>query len=140
MNCYYNDIYSAERPLYNEFPPMSRSDRAAQFASFAALTGYDDAVRETARYTDSRLELDEDRINELNSRFARLRDIVHERPLISVTYFMPDAKKAGGRYVTKTGEVRMIDSYENMLVFTDTERVPISEIYSLTIKNDITQE
>lgn len=97
---------------------MSMQDRAAQFSPFAALVGYGDAVAETARLTDSKAELTEDEMFELNAKLNRLLDSLDEQPQISVTYFIPDEKKSGVRYVDKIGVVRIFDSYSQELVFT----------------------
>lgn len=130
----YSDIMDMDRPYYDDFPCMSRHDRAAQFAPFAALTGYDDAVSETARYTDCRHVLDEDGINRLNSQLCRLMEELSERPEIIAVYFLPDKRKAGGSYNVKRGAVRIIDSYENTVVFTDGSRIPIADLYKLEFK------
>ena len=124
----YDDIKHLTRPQYDDLHPMSMSDRAAQFSPFAALVGYDDAVAETARLTDSRDELTEDEISELNTNLNRLLDNLDEQPQISVTYFVPDEKKSGGKYVDKVGVVRIYDSYSQELVFTDGVRIVVKEI------------
>ncbi len=119
----YDDIKHLTRPQYDDLPPMSMSDRAAQFSPFAALVGYDNAVAETARLTDSRAELTEDEINELNANLNRLLDSLDEQRSIRVTYFVPDEKKSGGKYVNKIGVVRIYDSYAQELVFMDGVRI-----------------
>lgn len=129
----YDDIKHLTRPQYDDLPPMSMSDRAAQFSPFAALVGYGDAVAETARLTDSRIELTEDEINELNTNLNRLLDNLDEQRSIKVIYFVPDEKKSGGKYVDKIGVVRIYDSYSNELVFTDGARVAVSDMYSLVL-------
>ncbi len=133
MNSQYDNIKHLTRPQYDDLHPMSMSDRAAQFSPFAALVGYGDAVAETARLTDSRIELTEDEINELNVSLNRLLDNLDEQPEIKVTYFVPDEKKSGGKYVDKVGVVRIYDSYANELVFTDGARVTVSDMYSLVM-------
>ena len=133
MNSQYDNIKHLTRPQYDDLHPMSMSDRAAQFSPFAALVGYGDAVAETARLTDSRIELTEDEINELNVSLNRLLDNLDEQPEIKVTYFVPDEKKSGGKYVDKVGVVRIYDSYANELVFTDGARVAVSDMYSLVM-------
>ena len=133
MNNNYDDIKHLTRPQYDDLQPMSMSDRAAQFSPFAALVGYDDAVAETARLTDNRIELTEDEINELNVNLNRLLDTLDEQRSIRVTYFVPDEKKSGGKYVDKVGVVRIYDSYANELVFTDGVRVAVSDMYSLIL-------
>ena len=128
MNPKYSKLKNITRPQYPDLPPMSIEDRAAQFSPFAAVVGYDDAVEETARYTDSMIELSEDEIVLLNGALARLRESIDEKPQIRVTYFVPDAKKDGGEYVSKTGIVKRIDEYENVLIFTDGDKVAVSSI------------
>lgn len=127
----YDDIRKLKRPQYIDLPPMSIHDRAAQFSPFAALVGYEDAVEETARLTDSRRELSEDEITELNRQLGILDSKLNERPKIRVTYFIPDKKKDGGRYASKVGNARTIDRYNNEVVFTDGETVAIKEMYSV---------
>lgn len=128
MNPKYSKLKNITRPQYPDLPPMSIEDRAAQFSPFAAVVGYDDAVEETARYTDSMIELSEDEVVLLNGALARLRESIGEKPQIRVTYFVPDAKKDGGEYVSKTGIVKRIDEYENVLIFTDGDKVAVSSI------------
>lgn len=127
----YDDIKHLTRPQYDDLHPMSMHDRAAQFSPFAALVGYDDAVAETARLTDSKLELTEDEMSELNANLNRLLDNVDEQPQISVTYFVPDEKKSGGKYVEKQGVVRIFDSYSQELVFTDGVRIAVADMAKL---------
>lgn len=128
MNPKYSKLKIITRPQYPDLPPMSIEDRAAQFSPFAAVVGYDDAVEETARFTDSMIELSEDEVVLLNGALARLRESIDEKPQIRVTYFVPDAKKDGGEYVSKTGIVKRIDEYENVLIFTDGDKVAVSSI------------
>ena len=127
----YDDIINLSRPQYHDLPPMSIHDRAAQFSPFAALVGYDAAVEETARLTDSRREMEEDEINELNRQLSELNKRLSERPRIRVTYFIRDRKKEGGRYASKIGNARTIDQAENRIIFTDGESVPIKDMYSV---------
>ena len=133
MKTNYDDIKHLSRPQYDEFPPMSRHDRAAQFSPFAALVGYDDAVAETARLTDSKIELTEDQAADLNDKMNMLLDRISEQPEIRVTYFIPDEKKSGGRYVDKQGVVRIFDEYSQELVFMDKVRINIRDIIDLII-------
>lgn len=127
----YDDIINLSRPQYHDLPPMSIHDRAAQFSPFAALVGYDAAVEETARLTDSRREMEEDEINELNRQLSELNKRLSERPRIRVTYFIRDRKKEGGRYASKIGNARTIDQAENRIFFTDGESVPVKDMYSV---------
>lgn len=128
MNPKYSKLKNIKRPQYPDLPPMSIEDRAAQFSPFAAVVGYDDAVEETARFTDSMIELSEDEVVLLNGALAKLRESIDEKPQIRVTYFVPDAKKDGGEYVSKTGIVKRIDEYENALIFTDGDKVAVSSV------------
>ena len=132
----YDDIKHLTRPQYDDLHPMSMHDRAAQFSPFAALVGYDDAVAETARLTDSRAELTEDEMFELNANLNRLLDSLDEQPQISVTYFVPDEKKSGGKYVEKLGVVRIFDNYSQELVFMDKTRINIQAISRIEITED----
>lgn len=127
----YDDIINLSRPQYHDLPPMSIHDRAAQFSPFAALVGYDAAVEETARLTDSRREMEEDEINELNRQLSELNKRLSERPRIRVTYFIRDRKKEGGKYASKIGNARTIDQAENRIIFTDGESVPVKDMYSV---------
>ena len=124
----YDDIKHLTRPQYDDLHPMSMHDRAAQFSPFAALVGYGDAVAETARLTDSRAELTEVEISELNANLNQLLDSLDEQPQIIVTYFVPDEKKSGGRYEDKVGIVRIFDSCSQELVFTDKTRINVQAI------------
>ena len=128
MSDNYYDIKQFSRPHYDDHPQMSISDRAAQFSPFAALTGYDAAVDETARYTEIREELTEDEVNRLNDDLNRLLDMLDERPEIRVTYFVPDKRKSGGSYMTKTGIVKKIDEYQKILVLEDGSKIPLEDI------------
>ena len=112
---------------------MPVSDRAAQFAPFAALTGYDEAVAETARLTDSKIELGEDRAADINDKLCMLRDRLYERPEAEVTYFVPDGRKSGGSYVTLTGNAKRIAEYARTVIFTDGAVIPIDDIFSVKL-------
>ena len=131
MSDQYDDIKHLTRPQYDDLHPMSMHDRAAQFSPLAALVGDDTAEAETARLTDSRLELTEDEMFELNANLNRLLDSLDEQPQISVTYFVPDEKKSGGKYVEKVGVVRIYDSYVGELVFTDGVRIAVADMAKL---------
>ena len=107
---------------------MSNQDRAAQFAPFAALTGYDGVLAETARLTDRELILDMGAEAELDEKLRMLRDELHQCPQITLTYFQPDNRKSGGAYVTITGRVKKLDEYENVLILSDGTTVRIDRI------------
>ncbi len=127
----YDDIKDMTRPQYPDLPPMPVYDRAAQFSPFAALVGYEDAVEETERLTDSRREMEQDEINELNARLQELSDRLQDRPKIRVTFFIRDKKKEGGSYASKVGNVRTIDRFNNVILFADGASVPVRDMYSI---------
>ena len=127
----YDDIIHLSHPTSKNRPRMSIHDRAAQFSPFAALSGHAAAIAETARLTDRKLELDEDTKAELDRRQAILLEHISERPEITVTWFRPDEKKAGGAYVTTTGLLKKIDEIERVLVLTDGARIPLEDVAGL---------
>lgn len=129
----YDDIINLSHHVSRMHPPMPTADRAAQFAPFAALTGHYDAVRETARLTDERIELDESCKEILDRKLRDIRQRLGEEPEVTVTYFVPDERKSGGSYETVTGCVRKIDEYERVLVLTDAARILIDEILELEL-------
>lgn len=129
----YDDILNLPHHVSNTRPHISMHDRAAQFSPFAALTGYDDTVKETARLTDEKLELTADRINELNQKIAFLNEHAEERPEITVEYFIPDEKKSGGKYVTLSGKFRRIDEYNQNMVFVSGEEIPLNDIFEIEL-------
>ena len=132
----YNDILNMPYPnpeIEKDFP--DKILRAAQFAPFAALTGHDEAVKETARLTDQRIEIDEYAKDELNRRLNYIKKHIEDEQMFSITYFLPDKKKDGGRYVTATDFVVKIKDYENTVVMYDKSEIPIPDI--LMIESDV---
>lgn len=127
----YDDIIDLPHHVSTTHHRMSMLERAAQFQPFRALTGYEDAVRETARLTDDRVELTEDEKALLDGKLQRLADNLASHPLVTVTYFQPDKKKAGGAYVTATGELKKIDDFTSTLLLTGGERIPIENIVDI---------
>ena len=124
----YEDILNLPHHVSKTRPQMSMLDRAAQFSPFAALTGYDDAIKETGRLTDEKIEMDEDRKAALDMKQAYLIEMIDEQPEISITYFLPDAKKSGGAYVTATGNLKRFDEDERLLILTDGKKIPMDDI------------
>jgi len=110
---------------------MAVSDRAAQFSPFAALTGHDAAIKETARLTDERVAIDEYMKDVLNNKLRIILDRIKEHPQIAITYFQPDEKKNGGSYITTSGTVKKINEYERIVFMTDDTEIPIDEISSI---------
>lgn len=127
----YDDIINLPHHTSASRPHMSAYDRAAQFSPFAALTGYDSAITETARLTDKRAELDEYSKAALNEKLCMIQDQMDEQPEVSITYFQPDNKKSGGAYMTVTGCVKKIDEYERTVVMQDAAKIPIEDIFDI---------
>lgn len=127
----YDDIIHLPHHVSAKRPHMVAIDRAAQFSPFAALTGHSAAVRETARLTDKKVELDEYMKYALNDRLQIIADRLKEHPEIEITYFQPDTKKNGGTYVTAINTVKNIDEYERVVIMNDGTAIPIDEIISL---------
>lgn len=129
----YDDIIHLPHHVSSTRPHMSMTDRAAQFMPFRALTGYEDAVRETARYTDERIELTEDEKALLDMRLQKLADEISNQPKMTLTYFRPDKKKAGGAYIFTTGQLKKIDDYEGVLILTNGQQIPITDIVDIQL-------
>ncbi len=127
----YDDLLNLPHPTSKKHPRMSRLDRAAQFSPFAALTGYDDAVKETARLTDRRVELGEDELAALDERLRLVLTWEGDPPLVSVTWFQPDRRKEGGSYVTTQGRIRKMDALNRILVMEDGGKIPVDDIVEL---------
>lgn len=127
----YDDIIHLPHHVSTTHPHMAIGDRAAQFSPFAALTGYDAAIKETARLTYDRVELDEYMKAVLSDKLRIILDRIKEHPQISITYFQPDEKKNGGSYITTTGTVKKIDEYERIVIMTEEIEIPIDEISSI---------
>lgn len=124
----YDDIIDLPRPK-SAHEPMPMSDRAAQFSPFAALTGYGDAIDETARLTDERIELTEEQRAELDYKQQYLATL--DSPTVTVTYFVSDERKSGGAYVTHTGVLKRVDEVERMMVFEDGTGVAVDEVVGI---------
>ena len=129
----YDDIIDLPHHVSSTRPRMPMIDRAAQFQPFRALTGYEDAVQETARLTDRRMELTEEEKARLDAALQRLMDSISSRPQVSVTWFQPDKRKAGGAYVTTTGRLKKIDDLEGVLILLGGERIVIEDILDIQI-------
>ncbi len=127
----YRDILYLPHPVSQTRAPMSRLDRAAQFSPFAALTGYEESIEETARLTDAFIDLEADKMEMLNRKLLRIVDCLQSQPRVTVTYFQPDPAKAGGAYLTMTGRVKKVDNCQKLLHFTDGTTLPLSRIYEI---------
>lgn len=127
----YDDIIRMPHHTSTVHPRMPVTDRAAQFSPFAALTGYEDAIREKARLTESRMELDEYEKAELDEQLKRIQEHLTESPEVTITYFQPDVRKDGGAYLTVTGCIKKIDQYERLLILRNGEKIPMDEILGM---------
>lgn len=127
----YDKIINLPHHVSATRPHMSMIDRAAQFSPFAALTGYDAAVKETARLTEQKIELDEYEKVALDQRILLLQDHLKEHPEVTITYFVPDERKDGGKYVSITGAVKKINTYEKQIVLMDKSKIPIKNILNM---------
>lgn len=127
----YDDIICLPHYVSERHARMPIADRAAQFSPFAALTGYDDAIEETARLTDMCIELDEGGKALLDEKLQQIRRAIDTQPEITVTWFRADERKDGGAYADFTGRVKKLDAYEQAIVFTDGTAIPIRLIYHI---------
>ena len=132
----YDDIINLSHHVSSGHPQMPMMNRAAQFSPFAALTGYDDAVRETARLTDEKIELDEYEKEELDRKIQWIGSHLDEHIPVSITYFQPDDKKAGGAYEEIVDTVRKINVYEHEILLSGGTRIPMEDILLLNFRTD----
>lgn len=130
----YDDIINLPHHVSARHPAMPLMDRAAQFSPFAALTGHEDAVRETARLTEDFTEPDEDRKEQMD---RELRFLSAQGAEAEVTYFEPDLKKDGGAYRTVRGKVKKVDRYRRQLLFADGTALPMENIVAIEGELDI---
>ena len=130
----YAEIIGREHHVSSTHPPMDRLSRAAQFSPFAALTGYDDLIRESERETDRRLDLTEDKKEQLNALLVRL--LRQEEPEEAVfTVFRPDSLKEGGEYVRVSGRIAGYDAVGRVITLTDGSRIPVEDISEIAMEN-----
>lgn len=134
----YDCIINLPHHVSSKRPQMPMMDRAAQFSPFAALTGYGDAIIETTRQTDEKVDMDEEAYAILNRKFRLLMEQIDELPEVGITYFEPDARKSGGAYLTATGTLKKIDEFERILVMSDGKKIRMDEV--IDIDGDIFQQ
>ena len=127
----YDNIISLPHHESTKHPKMPALDRAAQFLPFAALTGHNAAVMETARLTNERAELDEIREEELNEHLQLIKEQLMQKPPVSITYFVPDARKEGGAYLTITGTIRKIEETRHQVIMENGTAIPMNDIYGI---------
>ena len=130
----YEDILNLPHHVSRKRPPMSMLNRAAQFSPFAALTGYDAAIRETARQTDRRIALSEDEKAEISEKLRLLREVEAEHPVVTFVYFVPDGRKEGGKYVSRTAQVKRIDDFKQVILLADGQSISIDDLLEVDCK------
>lgn len=128
----YDDIIHHAYPVPTKRARMSAADRAAQFSPFAALTGYDDAITETERLTQRKVQLDPSVKDELNRKIHFLSERITQHPQITITYYLRDPYKVGGAYFTKTGYLKKIDHYQHFLLYSDGTSILMDDIFSIS--------
>lgn len=128
MSDKYDDIINMPHHISRKHKQMPLADRAAQFSPFAALTGYEDTLKETARQTDVRINLTEEKKLVINEKIRILNEMISNHPVVSITYFVPDDKKDGGVYVTDTGIVKKIDDYKKEIIMKNGTSIQFKEI------------
>lgn len=128
----YSDIINMSRPKSNH-PKMARLDRAAQFASFAALSGHSDAIKETARLTDKKIILADNEIEILNFKLCNILDSEKPRPSALFTHFVKDKTKDGGAYIETEGIIKKLDEIRNVVIFEDSTEIAVHDIIDIDI-------
>ena len=131
MNKDYSDMLDMPHHVSIRHPRMSMDARAGQFAPFAALSGYGDEIDETVRRTDNKMDIDDGLKEFLNKRLLIIKDNIKIRPVVEITYFIPDKKKSGGMYKTILGKVRKIDDYKHIVLMEDKLEIPIDDIIDI---------
>lgn len=129
----YEDIIDLPHYVSKTRPQMKIIDRAAQFSPFAALTGYDAAIKETGRLTDPFIELDENRKADLDHKLQFILEHIKEQPEVTITYFQPDEKKNGGKYITITESIKKIDEYEQCIKMREGTKILLKYVFEIII-------
>ena len=127
----YDDIINMSHHISKKHPRMSLENRSAQFAPFAALTGYEDEVEETARITDKRIEITDEIKSKINMKLQIIQEKIKTNPKVTITYFISDNKKEGGSYKTVTSNVLKIDKYNKQIILKDNKEIFISDIINI---------
>lgn len=127
----YDDIINLEHHVSKKHPQMSLEARAAQFAPFAALTGFDEELKEAERLTNERKIINEDLREKLDNKLQIIQKQIWVKPTITITYFVHDLRKQGGSYRTVSGKVKKIDRYKNIVILENKTEIPIVEIIDI---------
>lgn len=133
----YDDIINMPHHVSKKHPRMSLENRSAQFAPFAALTGYEEEVEETARTTDKRIEITDEIKNTINMRLKIIQEKLYTKPKVTITYFIPDNKKEGGNYKKVTSNLLKIDKYKQLIILKDKIEVPVNSIIDMDIEESV---
>ena len=129
----YDDIINLPHYEPKNHKRMSMYARAAQFAPFAALTGYEESVKETARLTNRKIEIDEEFKETLDWNLQEIQENISSEPKATIKYFIPDIKKSGGKYVIATGIVKKIDKFKQTIILNENKEIPISEVIEIVV-------
>lgn len=127
----YEDIINLPHPVSSRHPQMPLRSRAAQFAPFAALTGHNEAIAETARRTTPRLDISADKLTELSRKLAYTLSFAN-KPEIEITYFCPDRCKTGGSYLTVKGKIKKVEEVFNLITLTDGTGIPLDAVSEIS--------
>ena len=128
----YEDIINMPHHVSTKHPQMSLENRAAQFAPFAALTGYNDIIKETSRLTDMKLELSEEMKDIINDKLNFLNEKIKSKPIATITYFIKDKVKEGGSYITVTSNIKQIDLVNKYIILTNKKKISINDIIGIS--------
>ena len=131
----YDDIINLPHYEPKYHPRMSKYKRSAQFAPFAALVGYDEQVQECSRLTDERLEIDDELKEKINYKLNKINELIKNNPVVEITYFIPDVKKDGGKYITEKGNVKRIDYINRFIKFTDNKKIILDDVIDIKIND-----
>ncbi len=131
----YDDIINLPHYEPKYHPRMSKYKRSAQFAPFAALVGYDEQVKECSRLTDERLEIDDELKEKINYKLNKINELIKNNPVVEITYFIPDVKKDGGKYITEKGNVKRIDYINRFIKFTDNKKIILDDVIDIKIND-----
>ena len=131
----YDDIINLPHYEPKYHPRMSKYKRSAQFAPFAALVGYDEQVQECSRLTDKRLEIDDELKEKINYKLNKINELIKNNPEVEITYFIPDVKKDGGKYINEKGNVKRIDYINRFIKFTDNKKIILDDVIDIKIND-----
>ena len=131
----YDDIINLPHYEPKYHPRMSKYKRSAQFAPFAALVGYDEQVQECSRLTDKRLKIDDELKEKINYKLNKINELIKNNPVVEITYFIPDVKKDGGKYITEKGNVKRIDYINRFIKLTDNKKIILDDVIDIKIND-----